>query len=289
MSQTWQDFELIILDDASTDKSTSVIETFRSHPKVSRILYNDHNSGSPFIQWKKGLEPATGDWIWIAESDDYCESDFLEAMLPAMSRPDCVLAFHEATWVDEQGIQLKVPYKYPSFSLSGREFIRQYMLLENRLVNAGQLIFRRSALSGISSRWYEYLMAGDYRLFCEILANGTIYATGVPRAYFVRHLNALSINSGKDEQAIAERNETWLWLLTSGIVSTAQFTLVFTTMLAGLETVKKGMPANVYAGEKMHLYQLAESMGLTVNNCQVMLESYKRKAYHWWHSKSKGV
>jgi glycosyltransferase involved in cell wall biosynthesis len=76
--QTFQDFDIIILDDCSSDNSKEIIELFRNHPKVSQIVYNEKNSGSTFKQWQKGLRLAKGDFIWIAESDDWAENNFLE-------------------------------------------------------------------------------------------------------------------------------------------------------------------------------------------------------------------
>src|SRR6187549_2432119 len=73
LNQSFRDFEVIILDDCSTDESFQVIEDYRAHPKVSHIVFNKENTGSTFIQWKKGIELAKGEWIWIAESDDWCE------------------------------------------------------------------------------------------------------------------------------------------------------------------------------------------------------------------------
>ena len=70
LNQTYEDIEVIILDDNSQDNSVEIIESYRTHPKVSHILLNDRNSGSTFIQWEKGINLATGKWIWIAESDD---------------------------------------------------------------------------------------------------------------------------------------------------------------------------------------------------------------------------
>ncbi|ENV48656.1 hypothetical protein P255_00165 [Acinetobacter brisouii CIP 110357] len=51
LKQTYQNFEIIILDDCSTDESRDIIELYRNHPKVSHIIYNTKNSGSSFIQW----------------------------------------------------------------------------------------------------------------------------------------------------------------------------------------------------------------------------------------------
>ena len=78
LNQTYQNFELIILDDCSPDNGASmaIIEKYRNNPHISHIVYNDVNSGSTFKQWHKGLELAKGDLIWIAESDDNCEKSF---------------------------------------------------------------------------------------------------------------------------------------------------------------------------------------------------------------------
>ena len=73
LNQTYQDFEIIILDDCSTDNSKFVIEKFRNNEHVSHIVYNEQNSGSTFKQWERGFELAKGELIWIAESDDSCD------------------------------------------------------------------------------------------------------------------------------------------------------------------------------------------------------------------------
>jgi glycosyltransferase involved in cell wall biosynthesis len=289
LQQTFQDFEIILLDDASTDNSREIIEQYRHHPKVKTIVYNEQNSGSPFLQWRKGMEGAIGEWIWIAESDDYCEPDFLETLLSGAIHHGCILAFHEAVWVDELDREIKSPYQYPPFIMTGREFIRRYMLSENRLVNASQILFKRTALATITPHWAQYSQAGDYRLFCELLAHGEVYASGVPKAYFLRHQGAHSLNGRLNAQAIAERNETWHWLLQSGMVGAADLTRVLTAQLAGLETTRKGIPANVYWKERMELEKLATTMGLKINRLQVMLESYSRKAQHWWQHKQVSV
>ena len=58
LRQTYSDFEIIILDDCSTDGSRNIIEQYRSNPKVSNIIYNETNSGTGFMQWVKGLRTA---------------------------------------------------------------------------------------------------------------------------------------------------------------------------------------------------------------------------------------
>jgi glycosyltransferase involved in cell wall biosynthesis len=53
LNQTYQHFELIILDDCSTDDSVAIIEAYRGHRKVKKIIYNDKNGNG-------GLMPLLG-------------------------------------------------------------------------------------------------------------------------------------------------------------------------------------------------------------------------------------
>jgi glycosyltransferase involved in cell wall biosynthesis len=79
-NQTYQDFEVILLDDCSTDNSLEVLQEYANHPKVAHFVINEQNTGSTFKQWKKGIELAKGEWIWIAESDDWCEPSLLQEL-----------------------------------------------------------------------------------------------------------------------------------------------------------------------------------------------------------------
>lgn len=84
LNQTLTDFELIILDDNSTDNSKDVIKKYESNPHVSRIIFNQENSGNTFSQWQKGIELAQGEYIWIAEADDIAEATLLEECINVM-------------------------------------------------------------------------------------------------------------------------------------------------------------------------------------------------------------
>ncbi len=75
-NQTFRDFEVILLDDASTDESRKILEEYAGRPEVTHFLVNTENSGSAFQQWKKGIRLAEGDYVWIAESDDFSDRYF---------------------------------------------------------------------------------------------------------------------------------------------------------------------------------------------------------------------
>lgn len=104
LRQSFQDFEIILLDDASTDGSSSIIENYSDHPKVSQIHINEKNSGKPFLQWKRGLDLARGSLIWIAESDDDSRPEFLATMVKSFDTySDLALATGMLEYIDEYG------------------------------------------------------------------------------------------------------------------------------------------------------------------------------------------
>src|SRR6267378_4281709 len=80
VGQTFQNFEVILLDDCSTDESRSILSEYARDPRV-RIEFNEKNSGSTFKQWNKGVRLARGKCVWIAESDDYAEPKLLEKLV----------------------------------------------------------------------------------------------------------------------------------------------------------------------------------------------------------------
>lgn len=78
-NQTYKNIEVILLDDCSTDNSREILSYYaKKYAHKTITLFNDVNSQRVFRQWNKGLNVAKGELIWIAESDDYCELDFLE-------------------------------------------------------------------------------------------------------------------------------------------------------------------------------------------------------------------
>ncbi len=67
-NQTFEDFEVILLDDASTDSSVEILEEYAKDPRVSHLVVNKENSGSPFRQWQRGIELSQGKYCLLYTS-----------------------------------------------------------------------------------------------------------------------------------------------------------------------------------------------------------------------------
>jgi len=196
-SQTFQDFEVIFLDDCSTDESLSVLEEFAVDPRV-RVVLNQQNSGSPFKQWNKGFELARGEYIWIAESDDYADARLLESLVIALSEnPKAGLAYCQS-WVVGSGPEiaaktlLEVPYagfadkiRWESdFENSGSEEITNYLIYNNTIPNASAVVFRASCLDDGLRAPEDMRLAGDWMFWVKILIKSDLIYIANPLNYF---------------------------------------------------------------------------------------------------------
>src|ERR1035438_3657642 len=97
LRQTFQDFDLILLDDCSTDDSRSILSKYADDPRV-KIEFNEVNSGSSFKQWNKGVGLARGEYVWIAESDDYADERLLEKLVARLDSDASVVFSYCRSW-----------------------------------------------------------------------------------------------------------------------------------------------------------------------------------------------
>jgi len=193
LNQTFTGFEVIILDDCSTDESRTIIEKYRLHPKVSHIIYNETNTGSTFIQWLKGIQLAKGEYIWIAESDDYCDPTFLEKTLSWLEKNECSLCFTESWVVDELGSNLG-KYESGDFPsgkdsiLDGNQLIQDHFTKQNIIPNASGLVFKRKFINpAIIEGLTDYKINGDWFLWINLLMNRQGAYINEPLNFFRRY------------------------------------------------------------------------------------------------------
>ena len=189
LNQTFQDFEVIILDDCSTDDSVDVIKEYESKNKNISTILNKTNSGSTFLQWQKGISQANGEWIWIAESDDVAHPKFLETMLQYSAVNNLGVIACESYIIDENGLVTGNTKSwtnrnetYYAKAKNGLEFCSNELVITNLIPNASAVLFRNTPrlqeINYTSSRkfgdwivWFGLLMNSDVLFVNEELNN----------------------------------------------------------------------------------------------------------------------
>lgn len=216
LDQTAPVFEILVLDDCSKDGAADVARAVgEEYARAVEVIENETNSGNVFRQWKKGLDLARGDYIWIAEADDVADPRFLERMVEALSaRPDGVFAFSDSHALDADGALMYESYKgyYSALGDNGldadavfptREFLRRFLSARNLVLNASAVVWRtdrlRKAFETLNDEAFRYTCAGDWRVYIEgALQDGEILYVADPLNGHRRHDNSVTHALKKD-------------------------------------------------------------------------------------------
>lgn len=196
LNQTYQEFEVIYLDDNSTDESREIFAKFAHDPHIRKIIFNQKNSGSAFKQWNKGIKEATGEYVWIAESDDYADARFLEIMVSQLTaHPNAGLAYCHSWEVDEDGQQLSLYHDWgtnfvnatrweTSFVNNGQDECRQYLITQNTIPNASAVLLKRSVYECVGNAPENMRICGDWLMWAKMLAVSDVVFVAEPLNYF---------------------------------------------------------------------------------------------------------
>jgi glycosyltransferase involved in cell wall biosynthesis len=201
--QTYPIYEIIILDDCSTDDSVSLIKEIISKNKDFNIklIENKENSGSVFNQWKKGFENATGDYVWIAEADDSCHPKFLETVIKPFDDDDVVISYCESMRIDGNNLILNKECRdwvsvasntkwNNSYINSGEKEIKETLSILNTILNVSAVVFKNDdskKIINILEKAKQFKMSGDWFTYYSILKDGKIAYTSKSLNYFRRH------------------------------------------------------------------------------------------------------
>lgn len=150
LKQTYDKWEMLIVDDCSTDLSSDIIKKYSERDSRIKYIKMEKNSGAALCR-NKAIELSKGEFIAFLDSDDLWKEIKLERQLKFMKNSGYAVSFHNYEQIDENGTKLnkiiKVPKKpvtYKSYLLSNpigclsgmysiKKIGKQYMpILQNR-------------------------------------------------------------------------------------------------------------------------------------------------------------
>jgi glycosyltransferase involved in cell wall biosynthesis len=164
--QTFDDFELVIVDDCSTDRTVERIEAWlRSASLDARLVVNERNVGA-CASHNIALEHCSGELISIVSADDYYEPEKIERQHRFWEELDESIAvvFSNVRRVDEQGREIGVAYHTARPPADGRVFER---LIEGNFIIASTVMARRTALEEVGG-YDESLFYEDYDMWLRL-------------------------------------------------------------------------------------------------------------------------
>lgn len=123
LGQTWQDFEFIIIDNASSDSTGAIVSEYAARDKRIRYMRNERDLGIAG-SLNRGLRAARGEFIARMDADDIAVADRLEKQVAYMrSHPDCLIVGCNIVLIDAKGKRI-----------GRREFAPQDQEIKRRMV-----------------------------------------------------------------------------------------------------------------------------------------------------------
>ncbi|MDP6673510.1 MAG: glycosyltransferase, partial [Gammaproteobacteria bacterium] len=140
LRQTLTDFELLIIDDGSTDDTVKIVANITD----SRVHCFSFANEGPSAARNRGIERTTGEFVAFLDADDLWLPGKLAAQVDALRRnPDAALAFSWSDSIDEAGTFLKKGNHVPP-----EDSVYEQLIVWNFLDNGSTPMIRRKTLSG---------------------------------------------------------------------------------------------------------------------------------------------
>lgn len=194
--QTFRDFELIISDNASTDRTGEICRVFASTDARIRYLRNDTNLGAA-RNYNQTLEAASGEYFKWAAHDDLCHPHFLAECVAVLDAgPDTVLVHSASCGIDEQGTVIGQYAQERSFDQDRPSQRFGEVILRPHVCIAVFGVMRRQVL--LQTIRHGDWVGADRNLLAELALHGRIRL--IPKVLFKRRAHEeSSIHRFEDE------------------------------------------------------------------------------------------
>lgn len=176
LSQDFEDFELIIMNNASSDETDEIVKTFLDDNRI-RYFVNDSNIGA-VPNYNKGISLSRAPYIFFLSADDFILPDCLSTLYNALNTRDAidfVYAKYYFTGSDgktrqEINHRAWLPYEHTT-----RPFAFADLLMFDDYISMCTVLFRRSVFERYGGFKKSSITAGDYVFFCELIRDGYTY------------------------------------------------------------------------------------------------------------------
>ena len=284
-NQSYLPDEVIIIDDCSTDNSLKIIKNYIKNNNLSnidtKIIVNKENSGSGYFNWIKGIELSKNNLIWIAESDDSCDFNFIKKLIPEFLDESVSIAYCRTHFVNDNDETIWKIDDYldvswnKNFKKSNSKLLEDKFSYCNIIPNASSCIFRKPNSLIINTLNY-YLNQNirliiDWMLYLLVSKNSSIsYVNDVINYYLVRN-DSVSKKIQNSKSYLYEHYQMMIFMINNFNIKNDSINLLYSK----LEKHFSEMSVNINDIKSIYkIDELIEMNNLKKNNNVILIFSY---------------
>ncbi|MGZ4910058.1 MAG: glycosyltransferase family 2 protein [Halobacteriota archaeon] len=199
LNQDFEDLELIIVDDASTDKSRQIIERFAEQDSRIRVIFHEQNVGITRVV-NDGIDAARGKFIAQIDSDDVWVTDKLRKQLTVVERDENVIVWSEGRLIDQNGQAISKNFSELVESASKKKSGDLFQtLLQGNYIFGSTLLYKRANLSDL--RYDErFMYNNDYKFLLELARTYDFHYIAEPLAMYRIHGKNTLVGQGVEAE-----------------------------------------------------------------------------------------
>ena len=210
INQTYQNIEILVIDDCSPDNSLEILRRYETHPKV-KLVIRDKNGGWVTVS-NQGIEMSSGEFVIFANCDDDCDPRLIESLVDAMKdHPTAGIAFCRSLLVDEHNQVMGDDFaiREPSFrarfakdTFVERAVMSRFLLHSCVIPNLSAALIRKECFVSVGDLSSSYRVCSDWDLFFRIVTSYDVAYISEPLNRFRQH--ETTIRSSTKERVVYE-------------------------------------------------------------------------------------
>lgn len=201
LNQTFQDFEVICINDCSSDNSFDILQEFAQKDERIKIINNEKNLGAALSR-NVGIDIANGEYIYFLDADDYIAEKYLECMVQKIEQENCdiVLNLSIVNEMNDNSTEYKHP-SMPAINPEG-EYLDKITTIHDAPCFIWARIYRKSFLNKNKLRFLDIHATDDvvFNAIVDMYVDKTFVFYGEKYHYTVNNTSVTGIAKSVDDR-----------------------------------------------------------------------------------------
>ncbi len=201
LNQTYKDFEVICINDQSTDNSLEMLEEFAKKDNRIKVINNSKNIGAALTR-NVGIDIAEGEYIYFLDADDYIDEKYLECMVEKIEQENCEIVLNLSVENETNGVSIS--YKHPSMPKINPEgeYLDKITTIHDAPCFIWARIYRKSFLNKNNLRFLDIHATDDvvFNAIVDMYVEKTFVFYGEKYHYTVNNTSVTGVAKTVDDR-----------------------------------------------------------------------------------------